>query len=150
MSKEPNPHVRQHRREADLLRADPTAPDPRTLRLIGRALVVISEPLVGMALMKRRREALNGEHDDHPAMEQARAYHDRILALRISDMPPPPELVMILVEIASQRFGGAPREQVWQRIGVHPDRGRELLLSRKKAQPDWPTWFTLRHAALNG
>jgi hypothetical protein len=104
-------------------------------------------PMVGHALAVLRGDALIGVHDDHPATSGADEIQRDIMALGIADMPPPTDLVAILLETLSQRLGGVGHAAAWRSIGVNPNRGRDLL-ARSSRNVDWPIWKTLRDAAL--
>lgn len=101
----------------------------------------------GAALAVLRADVLTGTHPDHPAAAAAPMIEDRIMALGIADMPPPTDLVAILIETLSQRLGGVGHAGAWRSIGVTPSRGRDLMARNARAV-DWPTWKTLRDAAL--
>lgn len=120
---------------------------------LSRALVVRAisqeqpEDAVGAALAVLRGDVMMGVHDEHPAARSADAVMTSIMALTVSDMPPPTDLVAILLETASQRHGGISRAMVWTSIGVNANRGRDLL-ARNAGAVDWPIWYTVREAAL--
>ncbi|WP_337186562.1 hypothetical protein [Phenylobacterium sp.] len=104
-------------------------------------------PANGAALAVIRADVLIGAHDDHPAAADAELIRRRIMSLGVADMPPPTDLVAILIETLSQRLGGLGHGPAWRSIGVNPNRGRDLL-ARSAQAVDWPIWFTLREAAL--
>ena len=103
--------------------------------------------LNGAALTALRSDVLTGSHDDHPAAGGADEICRDIMALTIADMPPPTDLVAILLETLSQRLGGVGHAAAWRSIGINPNRGRDLL-ARSSRAVDWPIWKTLRDAAL--
>lgn len=121
------------------------ARSPLARALAVRALVTAG--VGGAALGGVRQQALQGALDGHPATGDETLMLRRLLAVDVADMPPPTDLVGVLLEAASQRLGGAPRAEVWRAIGVHPDRGRDLLARHAKSV-DWPLWYTLRDLAL--
>lgn len=102
---------------------------------------------IGAALAVLRADAMTGVHDHHPAASGADTIRADIMSLSVPDMPPPSDLVAILLETISQRHGGISRGMVWRSIGVNPHRGRDLL-TRSASTVDWPLWYTLREAAL--
>jgi len=101
----------------------------------------------GAALAALRSDVLTGDHADHPAIHDAATVRDQIYAIVMADMPPPTDLVAILLETLSQRLGGVGHAAAWRSIGINPNRGRDLLARNAKAV-DWPIWKTLRDAAL--
>ena len=101
----------------------------------------------GAALAVLRSDVLTGTHADHPAAGGADEIFRDIMALTIADMPPPTDLVAILLETLSQRLGGVGHGAAWRSIGINPNRGRDLL-ARSSRAVDWPIWKTLRDAAL--
>lgn len=103
--------------------------------------------LNGAALAVLRADALTGSHADHPAAAGADEIRRDIMALTVADMPPPTDLVAILLETLSQRLGGLGHAAAWRSIGINPNRGRDLL-ARSSRAVDWPVWKTLRDAAL--
>lgn len=120
---------------------------------LARALIIraigaqTAEHLNGAALAVLRGDTLIGTHDGHPAAESEPAARAAIMAVTVDDMPPPTDMVSLLLESASQRLGGIGRGQVWQSIGINANRGRDLL-ARNAGAVDWPIWYTLRAAAL--
>ncbi|WP_186395020.1 hypothetical protein [Stappia sp. TSB10GB4] len=121
---------------------------------LSQALVIraISRPdgktiMNGAALAVLRAGTLTGLHDDHPAAAGAKEIRRDIMALTVADMPPPTDLVAILLETLSQRLGGLGHAAAWRSIGINPNRGRDLLARYSRAV-DWPIWKTLRDAAL--
>lgn len=122
---------------------------------IGQALVIRQlrmsgdgPPMNGAALAVLRADVLTGEHAEHPAGLEARLMMERIMALGVDDMPPPTDLVGLLVETLSQRLGGHGHAAAWRSIGINPNRGRDLL-ARSAGNVNWPIWKTLRDAALS-
>jgi hypothetical protein len=106
---------------------------------------------VGHVLATLRGDVKLGVHDeviDHGAA--AVAYRD-IMRLSRHDMPPPTDLVRTLIETVIIRDDILPStaSQVWQEIGINPNRGRGLM-GRNAGALDWPIWFTLRELALSG
>lgn len=127
-----------------------------TLTPIGRALIIRrradaahrgGRELDGAALAFLRSDVLTGAHDSDPATGDEAAKLAEIASITRHDMPPPIDLVSLLLETASQRLGGLTRAQVWRTVGVNPNRGRGLL-SRNAGALDWPLWFTLHDLAL--
>jgi hypothetical protein len=113
-----------------------------------RALSRDGEDIYGSALTVIRADAADGVHDDVIGEREARGVYDEIMAVGVADMPPPTDLVAILLETLGQRLGGASHGMAWQHIGINPNRGRGLL-GRNAHAVDWPIWYTLREAALN-
>ena len=101
----------------------------------------------GAALAALRSDVLTGDHADHPAIHDAATVRDQIYAIVMADMPPPTDLVAILLETLSQRLGGVGHAAAWRSRGINTTRGRDLLARNAKAV-DWPIWKTLRDAAL--
>lgn len=101
----------------------------------------------GAALVALRANVRAGSHADHPAAAGADEIRRDIMALNVADMPPPTDLVAILLETLSQRLGGLGHAAAWRSIGINPNRGRDLL-ARSSRAVDWPIWKTLRDAAL--
>lgn len=120
---------------------------------LARALIIRAlskdqpEDTIGAALAVLRADAMTGAHDDHPAARGAETVLADIMALTPDDMPPPTDLVSILLETLSQRLGGVSRADAWRSIGINPNRGRGLL-GRNAEAIDWPIWYTLREAAI--
>jgi hypothetical protein len=101
----------------------------------------------GAALAALRSDVLIGAHADNPAAAEEDDIHDRIMAIGIQDMPPPTDLVALLLDALSQRLDGCSRAEAWRSIGINPNRGRDLI-ARNSHALDWPVWKTLRDAAL--
>lgn len=100
----------------------------------------------GAALAVLRGDAFTGTYDSDLDIDAARAMHQRIMSVSVSDMPATGDLLAILLETAAQRGGGISWSMVWQSIGVPPNTGRDMLSGRSRCT--WPVWFTLRHAAF--
>ena len=96
---------------------------------------------------KLRREVLQGRHDESRSAEQAERARARIEAVGLDDMPPPVELVALLVEVVLQRIGSPLQRHAWKAVGVPPRTGEELT-SRRPEAVGWPVWFTLERTAL--
>jgi len=73
---------------------------------------------------------------------------DRIMGIGIDEMPPEVDLVALVLDTLVFRLGSTNRADAWRRIGVNPNRGRDLLARNHNAF-DWPLWFTLREAAFS-
>lgn len=72
---------------------------------------------------------------------------DRLMAVKITDMPPPTDDVSLLLDALAMRIGATNRADAWRSIGINPNRGRDLL-ARNAEAVDWPIWWTLRTAAI--
>lgn len=105
------------------------------------------EDHVGHMLAVLRSDTMIGANDGHVASSNAAAVYDDIMSLGLDDMPPPTDIVAVLLETVSQRRGGISRASVWRSIGINPNRGRDLM-ARSASAVDWPIWYTLRQAAL--
>lgn len=124
----------------------------RTPSPLAQALVIRSlrgdPPAHGAELLALRMAVLDGEYNDHPAINSQRAVRRRLLAIGLDDMPPDTDDVALLLETLSQLLGGVGHAQAWESIGVGKSRGRGLLARNQRAV-DWPIWKTLRDAALD-
>jgi hypothetical protein len=72
---------------------------------------------------------------------------DRLRAISPGDMPPDANDTARLLDTIAFRYGFETRADTWRAIGIHPDRGRDML-GRGKANMDWPVWFTMVAYAL--
>lgn len=81
-----------------------------------------------------------------PRVEEA---YRRLMAITIADMPPDTDDVSLLLDALAMRIGATKRADAWRSIGINPNRGRDLL-ARNAEAVDWPIWYTLRAAALEG
>lgn len=79
-----------------------------------------------------------------PRVEEA---YRRLMAVKITDMPPSTDDVSLLLDALAMRIGATKRADAWRAIGINPNRGRDLL-ARYAGSVDWPIWYTLRTAAL--
>lgn len=66
----------------------------------------------------------------------------RLRAVAPAGMPPDPNDTALLLDTIAFRYGFETRADTWRALGIHPDRGRDLL-GRGRANMDWPVWFTL-------
>lgn len=117
-----------------------------TLHHIERALAYrarMASTAPGIHQIDLRRQIIvgpvTGAHD-------AQATLDRLLSYRIEDMPAAADDLSLLIDIIAMRHRVTSRAKAWARIGIHPDRGRDLLARNAKAI-DWPIWFTAIYAA---
>jgi hypothetical protein len=72
---------------------------------------------------------------------------DHIRAMTVTDMPPEPDHMGLLLDMAQARLALPSRNAVWRHIGVDPRLGRAYL-SRMSHRVTWPTFVTLRNLAL--
>lgn len=121
---------------------------------LAQALVIRADrdaaasPLNGAAIAALRGRTLLEVYSEHPAIRaRENEMLARIMALDVAAMPPPTDLVAVLLEALSQRLGGPGHAAAWRSIGINPSRGRDLLARNARAV-DWPVWKTLRDAAL--
>jgi hypothetical protein len=70
----------------------------------------------------------------------------QIADLQIRDMPPSPDQLGLMLDLAQANKNLASRADVWRAIGIHPKDGRAFLTHRNE-RCNWPVWFTLRHLA---
>ena len=70
----------------------------------------------------------------------------QIAALQIRDMPPTPDQLGLILDLAQANKNLASRADVWRAIGVHPKDGRAFLTHRND-RCNWPVWFALRYLA---
>lgn len=103
----------------------------------------------GAAQAKLRREIMaQGETSlGLPAPSVVASIHVKLASHTIDDMPPAADDLSLLVDVIAMRQGFTSRADAWRSIGIHPDRGRDLLARNAKAI-DWPIWFTTFHAAF--
>ena len=71
----------------------------------------------------------------------------QIMSKTVASMPPPTNLVELLLEMIVLQVDGRNNETAWAAIGIKQDRGKGLLSKNARAV-DWPIWKTLRDEAL--
>ena len=123
----------------------PAAPPLVAALAIVRRRKRSTPPLAGAALAALRRQVHDGAFVDDVA--DAPGVREAIIAVTVDDMPPPVDLLEVLVETLAQRLGGVNRAEAWRSIGVKADRGRSFLDSGARTV-DYPIWYTLREHAL--
>lgn len=71
----------------------------------------------------------------------------RIRAMTIADMPPEPDDLGLLLDLAQTRHNHPSRNAVWRAIGIDPRAGRSYL-TRNADKVTWPIFKTLRDLAF--
>ena len=92
----------------------------------------------------RREIAAESEHLTLSSEGHAAAYDlvTRLRAMAPAGMPPDPNDTALLLDTIAFRYGFETRADTWRALGIHPDRGRDML-GRGRAHMDWPVWFTM-------
>ena len=80
-------------------------------------------------------------------LDRATGARDRLVAIRLADMPPATDDLALLLDTLAFRIGAHSRADAWRAIGISPNRGRDLL-ARNAHGVDWPVWRTMRLYAL--
>ncbi|KEP68820.1 hypothetical protein DL1_08550 [Thioclava dalianensis] len=80
-------------------------------------------------------------------MADAKSRARKIMSSRPSDMPADPDDLSLLIDTIAMRYGLTSRGEAWRKIGINPNRGRNLF-SRGQNAIDWPIWFTARAYAM--
>ena len=95
-----------------------------------------------------RISLMAGELDKKLDLPVARDALETIATLPVDAMPPPTLLVVLLLEMAAQRYSEPDHDAVWNSVGISLRRGRHLITELGANTFDWPTWFTVRELAL--
>lgn len=77
----------------------------------------------------------------------ARNMAQALMTVRQGDMPADPDDLALLIDCIAMRYGMTSRADAWRKIGINPNRGRDLF-ARNSSAIDWPIWFTARAYAL--
>lgn len=92
-----------------------------------------------------------GEGDDCDVELDESECFDRFRSINrvsITDMPPAPDDVWVMIEMLSFRLGSSGVRGAWAAIGVNQRTGEGYL--RNTNGITWPVWKTLRDAAFKG
>lgn len=102
---------------------------------------------VGRGVAQVRQDILTGAAPGPKVSKVvARQLFHTLSDQRAEDMPLPDDLLPVLIETISVRFGGIPNAQVWELVGIAAGRGRNIMWGDSPIT--WPEYVVLWDASI--